>query len=131
VEWTARGIAGLKERIIRVGLELTILGDSQIRQRCVVRDVCPTLTRGEGLPAHPVLCEHSAEGAPRKMVGRDLSPTHYNRGSPHASLGPGIPDPLAEPRVVTGHHLAQHSRVIARPIVGGLHHEYHLAQEAA
>ena len=57
--------------------------------------------------------------------------THYNRGRPHASLGPGIPDPLAEPLVVTGHHLAQHSRVIARPIVGGLHHEYHLAQEAA
>jgi putative transposase len=58
---------------------------------------------------------------------------HYNRGRPHASLGPGIPDPLAErkPPVSTGHRLPEHGRVIATPILGGLHHEYQLAQEAA
>jgi len=53
--------------------------------------------------------------------------THYNRGRPHASLGPGIPDPsehfvdqLRDRRVPNGY------RVIATPILGGLHHEYRL-----
>jgi putative transposase len=59
--------------------------------------------------------------------------THYNRGRPHASLGPGIPDPLPEQNqlVSTGHRLPTHARVIATPILGGLHHEYHFAQDAA
>jgi putative transposase len=59
--------------------------------------------------------------------------THYNRGRPHASLGPGIPDPLPEQNqlVSTGHRLPTHARVIATPILGGLHHEYHLSQDAA
>jgi hypothetical protein len=56
--------------------------------------------------------------------------THYNRGRPHASLGPGIPDPLVEAnqRMLTGHRLPEHGRVIATPILGGLHHEYRLAR---
>ena len=59
--------------------------------------------------------------------------THYNQGRPHASLGPGIPVPLSErkPRVSTGHRLPEHDQVIATPILGGLHHEYHWAREAA
>ena len=58
---------------------------------------------------------------------------HYNRGRPHASLGPGIPDPLSELNqlVSTGHHLPEHAQVIASPILGGLHHEYRLARDAA
>jgi putative transposase len=56
---------------------------------------------------------------------------HYNRGRPHASLGPGIPDPWPEATVLpTGHQLAQHAQVIATPILNGLHHEYHLAEAA-
>ena len=57
----------------------------------------------------------------------------YNRGRPHASLRPGIPDPLSQRKqpVSTGHRLPEHGRVIATPILGGLHHEYHLAQKAA
>jgi putative transposase len=59
--------------------------------------------------------------------------THYNQGRPHASLGPGIPDPLPERNqlVSTGHRLAEHTEVIATPILGGLHHEYRLARHAA
>jgi putative transposase len=59
--------------------------------------------------------------------------THYNRGRPHASLGPGIPDPLPEenPLVVTGYRLPDHTEVIATPILGGLHHEYRLELHAA
>jgi putative transposase len=59
--------------------------------------------------------------------------THYNRGRPHASLGPGIPDPLPEvirPASV-GHHVPKRCRVEVTPILGGLHHEYRLAREAA
>ena len=59
--------------------------------------------------------------------------THYNRGRPHASLGPGIPDPLPERNelVANGHRLAEHIRVVSTPILGGLHHEYRLARDAA
>src|ERR1700730_10083293 len=59
--------------------------------------------------------------------------THYNRGRPHASLGPGIPDPSAERKqpVSTSHRLPEHVRVIATPILGGLHHEYRLTRDAA
>jgi transposase InsO family protein len=58
---------------------------------------------------------------------------HYNRGRPHASLGPGIPDPLSERNqlVSTGHRLPEHARVIATPILGGLHHEYRRVRDAA
>ncbi len=58
--------------------------------------------------------------------------THYNRGRPHASLGPGIPDPSPEltPLVSAGHHLPERCRVVATPILNGLHHEYRLAREA-
>jgi transposase InsO family protein len=58
---------------------------------------------------------------------------HYNRGRPHSSLGPGLPEPpselLAPP--ITGHRLPQDVRVITRPILGGLHHEYSLEKLAA
>jgi putative transposase len=57
---------------------------------------------------------------------------HDNRGRPHASLGPGIPD---EPSIVvprsTGHRLPHGHRVADTPILGGLHHEYRLEAAAA
>ena len=56
-----------------------------------------------------------------------------SRGRPHTSLGPGIPEPVPtrirpEP---TGQRLPTGGRVIATPILGGLHHEYRLVHEAA
>ena len=59
--------------------------------------------------------------------------THYNRGRPHASPGPAIPNPRPELHelMATGHHLPEHMRVVATTVPGGLHHEYHLAQKAA
>jgi hypothetical protein len=57
---------------------------------------------------------------------------HYNKGRAHASLGPGIPEvppeKLAQP---TGHHIRDGHRVIAAPILAGLHHEYRLEPLAA
>jgi transposase InsO family protein len=54
----------------------------------------------------------------------------YNRGRPHASLGPGVPDPPVRPDPC-GHQWPAGHRVVATPILGGLHHEYHLQREAA
>jgi transposase InsO family protein len=57
---------------------------------------------------------------------------HYNRGRPHASLGPGIPEPLGltVSRAVD-HQLPHGHRIVATPILAGLHHEYRLAPIAA
>jgi len=59
---------------------------------------------------------------------------HYHEGRPHMSLGPGIPQPPAFlPALLQDHRhwLPAHLRVVARPILGGLHHEYRLGQKAA
>src|SRR5215471_8279010 len=59
---------------------------------------------------------------------------HYNAGRPHMALGPGMPQPPASlpvPLHVHRHHLPTHLRVVARPILGGLHHEYALEVKAA
>jgi putative transposase len=58
---------------------------------------------------------------------------HYNQARPHSSLGPGIPEPSnLMPLQSSGRHtLPKRSRVMARPIMGGLHHEYRLEKVAA
>ena len=58
---------------------------------------------------------------------------HYNRGRPHSSLGPGVPDPPLDLVVdqAGGHRIPPGHRVVATPILGGLHHEYRLEAEAA
>ncbi|MEA3276111.1 MAG: integrase core domain-containing protein, partial [Pseudomonadota bacterium] len=56
--------------------------------------------------------------------------THYNSARPHMSLGPGVPDPPAGIPVVlksTRHRIRDGQEIIARPVLGGLHHEYGLA----
>jgi putative transposase len=59
---------------------------------------------------------------------------HYNHGRPHMSLGPGIPQPPAPfpvARQIHRHRIPPSLRVVARPILGGLHHEYWLEAQAA
>ena len=57
---------------------------------------------------------------------------HYNRGRPHSSLGPGIPEPIqAIPASVHRHKLPKGYCVGANSVLGGLHHEYSLEKEAA
>jgi transposase InsO family protein len=56
---------------------------------------------------------------------------HYNRGRPHSSLGPGVPDPPQDLTRIRNsaprHRLAAGARVLAKSVLGGLHHEYFLA----
>jgi transposase InsO family protein len=59
---------------------------------------------------------------------------HYNTGRPHMALGSGIPQPpasLPAPLQPGRHRLPPHGRVVARSILGGLHHEYGLEAQAA
>ena len=56
---------------------------------------------------------------------------HYNRGRPHSRLGPGVPDPpkAAEPvsKAQNRNRLAAGALVLAKSVLGGLHHEYSIA----
>jgi putative transposase len=59
---------------------------------------------------------------------------HYNGERPHMALGPGIPQPsalLPVPLQVHRHRLPPHVWVVARPILGGLHHAYNWEEPAA
>ncbi|MGO9452754.1 MAG: integrase core domain-containing protein [Candidatus Binataceae bacterium] len=59
---------------------------------------------------------------------------HYNRGRPHSSLGPGLPDPVLNLPVRLQrqrHCFDRASRVVAHPLLNGLHHEYNLLDRAA
>src|SRR5438046_9398595 len=52
---------------------------------------------------------------------------HYNQGRPHLSLGPGIPEAPAVFPALQGrdrHSFAQDCKVVARAVLGGLHHDY-------
>ena len=60
--------------------------------------------------------------------------THYNKGRPHSSLGPGIPNPPSDLPVALQthrHRIPNHLKVMAHPILGGLHHEYGLLPKTA
>ena len=62
--------------------------------------------------------------------------THYNHGRPHLALGPNIPAPSADhcplfTRNGRRHELPESTRITARSILGGLHHEYRLERNAA
>jgi len=58
---------------------------------------------------------------------------HYNRGRPHSSLGPRIPEPpqVNVPPGAQRHTLPTGFRVKSKSVLGGLHHEYHLEERAA
>ncbi len=60
--------------------------------------------------------------------------SYYNTARPHMSLGPGIPSPPEALSVALREHrhqLPQKERVCARPVLGGLHHDYMLVPVAA
>ena len=60
---------------------------------------------------------------------------HYNGGRPHSALGPGVPDPprrsVRALKSESRHRLAAGALVLAKSVLGGLHHEYRLAAAPA
>src|SRR5262245_26668853 len=60
----------------------------------------------------------------RRVLGQWVA--HYTRGRPHTSLGPGIPGAPDRVPVQSGNRIRDGQRVVATPILGGLHHEYRL-----
>lgn len=60
---------------------------------------------------------------------------HYNHGRPHSMLGPGVPDPprgaVVAPKSESRHRLAAGALVLAKSVLGGLHHEYFIATASA
>ena len=58
---------------------------------------------------------------------------HYNKGRPHSSLGPGIPEPSEGIPVleISGHRIPSGQQVVGHSVLGGLHHEYRLEPVAA
>ena len=60
--------------------------------------------------------------------------THYNKGRPHSSLGPGTPEPTPTRRLSQlhpRHRLPRDCRITVEDILGGLHHEYQLENYVA
>jgi hypothetical protein len=58
---------------------------------------------------------------------------NYNRERLHTSLGSGFPErpPDVPPPKPVGHRLPARHRVVATPILGGLHHEYRIERVGA
>ncbi|MGB5458117.1 MAG: integrase core domain-containing protein [Gammaproteobacteria bacterium] len=92
------------------------------------------------------LCEHVIGTLRRECLDFMIPPTeshlragmkrwvaHYNQGRPHASLGPGIPDPPSVLPVTPHEHrhiIPGYLKVVAHPVLGGLHHDYGLVPKA-
>ena len=53
--------------------------------------------------------------------------THHNRSRPHSAIGPDIPFRVTKPSanvVRLPRNIKPNDRIIATPIIGGLHHDY-------
>jgi hypothetical protein len=61
--------------------------------------------------------------------------THYNGGRPHSALGPEVPGRPREAarasKLESRHELAAGAIVLAKSVLGGLHHEYRIAMAPA
>ena len=60
--------------------------------------------------------------------------SYYNQSRPHSSLGPGVPEPTScVPRSMQEkrHLLDEDKKVVSRPVLNGLHHDYQLVSIAA
>jgi transposase InsO family protein len=58
---------------------------------------------------------------------------YYNRARPHSSLGPNVPEPANGLHVEPAphrHQIPSGKRIVSRPVLGGLHHDYRLARAA-
>jgi hypothetical protein len=93
--------------------------------------------KGNGAPKalehHLAVARSELCGERRRMVrsARLERATSWFAGRPHASLGPGVPEPSSAVARSTGHQIAPEHRVATEPILAGLHHAYRLGPVAA
>ena len=120
-------------------MELTLYGKAQ---RVRVRSTLAVARFLKGITVRAVWCEMRQPDntwlRPRLILATetDLSPQavveilHYNQARPHSALGPSVPDPPQKPVVIpkskSRHRLAADVLVLAKSVLGGLHHEYSL-----
>jgi len=60
--------------------------------------------------------------------------SYYNQSRPHSSLGPGIPESTSSiSRLLQGdrHRIDEDKKVVSRPVLNGLHHDYRIVSLAA
>ena len=89
-----------------------MLANATINKNAIAKRVIGTLRR-ECLDHLIIINERHLRAVLREYV------THYNDGRPHRTIGletPTGPPPRASP--------LQAGRIVARPVLGGLHHEY-------
>jgi putative transposase len=97
-----------------------------------MRRPVPSRPRSSSQTWSTLLRNHARDERHLRRILAEWVP-HYNRGRPHSSLGPAVPEPAAlSVSRSTGHQLPPGHRVATRrPILGGLHHEYRLEPAAA
>ena len=112
----------LDESIQKLGLRVLKTPCQSPLANCFCERVISTLRR-EFLDFLIPLTENHLRSILRNWV------KHYNQGKPHSSIGPGIPDPptdLPVPPQEHRHRIPSNLKVVAYPVLGGLHHEYQL-----
>jgi transposase InsO family protein len=119
--------AGFDASVVRMGLEVIATPVRSPKANSLCERLIGTLRR-ECLDWIIPLTEQHLRKTLRSWL------PHYNRGRPHSSLGPGLPDPPLNLPVQfqrQRHRFDQSSRVVAHSVLNGLQHEYSLLARAA
>jgi transposase InsO family protein len=119
--------AGFDASVVRMGLEVIATPVRSPKATSLCERLIGTLRR-ECLDWIIPLTEQHLRKTLRSWL------PHYNRGRPHSSLGPGLPDPPLNLPVQfqrQRHRFDQSSRVVAHSVLNGLQHEYSLLARAA
>ena len=117
----------LDQRVRHLGLRVLKTPPQRPQANALCERLLGTLRR-ECLDFLIPLTEHHLRRLLREWV------RHYNAGRPHMALGPGIPQPPPQspvPLQAHRHRLPTHLHVVARSILGGLHHEDRLEVKVA
>ena len=104
-----------------------------LRQSVVLVALCVGTTSASAFETKAPLKVTPSLTTPKTWEGAPI--VYRNSGRPHSALGPGVPDPPKEQKLIpkseTRHRLAAGALVLAKSVLGGLHHEYSLAPASA
>ena len=95
------------------------------------------LSRGAAITVVQHLLGHASVKTTEKAYAAFVKNERFNVCNPgrlHPSLGPGIPNPPVDLPVTPHEHrhrIPAHLKVVAHPVLGGLHHEYGVLAKAA